>query len=73
MNNHFGWWLFFLEIQRNQRDKKKSHHIMFSTLKSLVKREQLNNYLKLWVTYQVTHILLWFGDVELHLVFDKEL
>lgn len=73
MNNHFGWWPFFLEIQRNQRDKKKSHHIMFSTLKSLVKREQLNNFLKLRVTYQVTHILLWFGDVELHLVFDQEL
>lgn len=25
------------------------------------------------VTYQVAHILLWFGNVELHLVFDKEL
>lgn len=24
------------------------------------------------VTYQVAHILFWFGDVELHLVFDKE-
>lgn len=24
------------------------------------------------VTYQVAHILLWFGNVELHLVFDKE-
>lgn len=25
------------------------------------------------VTYQVAHILLWFGNIELHLVFDKEL
>lgn len=40
---------------------------------SLVKREQLNNFFKLLVTYQITHILLWFGDVELHLVFNKEL
>lgn len=25
------------------------------------------------VTYQVTHVLFWFGDVELHLVFNQEL
>lgn len=24
------------------------------------------------VTYQVTHILFWFGNVELHLVFNEE-
>ena len=24
-------------------------------------------------TYQVAHVLLWFGDVELHFVFDEEL
>lgn len=27
----------------------------------------------LHLTYQVTHVLLWFGNVELHLVFNEEL
>lgn len=53
---------FFRKIIRRHRDIE-CHHITVLFFFSF----------SLQFTYQVRHVLLWFGNVELHLVFNEEL
>lgn len=50
--------------------------ILFYSINNLYNRVLLNVVIPITIkqvdTYQVKHILLWFGNVELHLIFNKE-